>query len=269
MSTINTEILKGVEKTMLLPLWGRYTESKKKNGLIQDMKCIEVVESMGIDFSNIEKEQHPLSRLAWIARAWNSDHEINNLMCKDQEYTVICLGCGLDTAYFRLKRNNIHWYDMDLPNVMEIRKKLLGISESITVISESILESSSYETIEVKGKLIVLALGILYYFTESEIKIILNNIASLSDDILMIMDYFSEKGVIVSNKMVLQNNQETKMIWYANNPEDIVSLHPGIQLVESYPMFHKINPYLSEDQKVMASISDSQSINSLAVLKIK
>lgn len=55
--------LQGIEKTILYPLWGRYTESKKPNGLIRDDKCIELVEKNGIDLAAVEKEQHAVNRL--------------------------------------------------------------------------------------------------------------------------------------------------------------------------------------------------------------
>lgn len=267
MTEMHTDIFKGVEKTMLLPLWGRYSESIKSNGLIRDEKCVEMVEKMGLDFSGIEQRQHPLTRLAWIARAWNTDHEIGRLLDQEKESTVVCLGCGLDTSYFRLNRGPMHWVDMDLPNVIKIRKQLLGAPKSVTMIAGSVLDGGGFGKIEVKGALIVLAVGLLYYFTRPEVKKIVGHISSLSDESFLVLDYFSEQGVAVSNKMVLQYG-DARMIWFANDPGELMPLHPGIRLVESYPMFKKIFPLLSKEEQAMADLSDRQSINSMAILKI-
>ena len=37
--------------------------------------------------------------------------------------TIIHLGCGLDSRCLRVKNNNISWYDIDFPLVIEERKK--------------------------------------------------------------------------------------------------------------------------------------------------
>ncbi len=259
--------LKSVEKTMLLPLWGRYTESKKENGLIRDEKCVEIVERMGLDFSGIQKQQHPLTRLAWVARAWNTDCEISRLVKEKGEITVVCLGCGLDTSYFRLSHDQLHWVDIDLPNVIKIRERLIGTQKGVTMIPGSVLQSSSFKGIKVKGYPVVLAVGLLCYFTRAEVKKIMENIAGTACEATLILDYFSEEGVQISNKIVLQSHPEVRMTWSAENPGEVCALHPGLRLVEGYPMFQKIFPFLSEEQQAMACVSDRRKINSMAAIK--
>jgi O-methyltransferase involved in polyketide biosynthesis len=260
--------LHGIEHTMLLPLWGRYTESKKRNGLIKDDKCIEIVTKLGLDFTDIAAQQHPVSRLSWIARAWNLDFELNRLSAAEKEITVVCLGCGLDTAFFRSTHSHRHWYDIDLLQVIELRKKLLGNVMHCTMISGSVLDPMSFQNIKIAGTLVVLALGLLYYFTEAEVKQIFKNIASLTNHAKIIIDYCSEKGVAMANKMILQNCHGTKMFWFANNETQLRSLHPHIKVIESYPVFQKISPLLSEQEAAVAALSDQQNINSFAIIEI-
>lgn len=266
---MNEEALAGVEQTLLLPLWGRYSESKKPHGLLKDDKCVEVVDRLQLDFTALERQQHPLTRLAWITRAWNTDRELSRCMEGTPEVTVVCLGCGLETAFYRSPHSRMHWYDLDLPNVMELRKRALGSHESVTMLSGSVLEQSSFAPIRVQGKLIVLALGLLCYFTEAEVKTVFGNIASLAEESVLILDYFSELGVAVSNQLVLQNNRESPMIWHADGTEELAALYPGIQVLDTYPMFQNIRPLLSETEAAMAARSDQQNINSIALLKFK
>ena len=269
MDRISLKSLIGVEKTMLMPLWGRWSESIKENGLIYDKKSIELVNNMEFDFSNIEKSQHPVTRLAWIARAWNTDHELSTYAPKNKEFTTICLGCGLDTAFYRNDFPLMNWIDVDLVNIIEVRKQLLGDTKGATMHAGSVLNKSTYDNIQTNNPVIVIALGLLCYFSESDVKVIMNNISSLSLNVIIIMDYFSEIGIAISNKMVLPKDSDIKMIWHANSQEDLLSLHPNIEIIETYPMFRKIIPYLSPEEKAMASISDQKAINSIAVMKFK
>lgn len=261
------ETLRGVEKTMLLPLWGRWSESVKENGLICDKKSIELVNRMDYDFQSFEGTQHPLTRLAWITRAWNTDHELK-IYASNIPFTTICLGCGLDTAFYRNQIPNMNWVDVDLPSVIQVRIQLIGDTEGVTMHAGSILEKSTFDAIQTDGPIIVLALGLLSYFNESEVQEIISNISSLSAEVLIIMDYFSETGIAVSNKMVLADNPDARMIWHAEGPVDLLSLHPGIEVVETYPMFHKIMPLLSEQEQLAASMSDQKQINSMAILRL-
>jgi O-methyltransferase involved in polyketide biosynthesis len=264
---MNLETLKGVERTLLLPLWGRWSESIKENSLIYDQKSVELVACMDYDFQSLESTQHPLTRLAWITRAWNTDHELK-IHAPSIPFTTICLGCGLDTAFYRNKIPKMNWVDVDLPNVIQIRRQLFGETEGITMHAGSALEKSTFDAIQTDGPVIVLALGLLCYFNESEVKGIMSNLSCLSSEVLIIMDYFSETGIAVSNKMVLADNPDTKMIWHAEGPDDLLSLHTGIEVVETYPMFHKIMAFLSEQERSAASISDQKQINSMAIIRL-
>lgn len=178
--------LTGVEKTMLIPLWGRYSETKKWDGLIHDTKCIEIVEANRIDFTEIEKEQHPANRIAWFARAWNVDNEVKQLLHDTSNATIINLGCGLDTTYYRLNLDTITWYDIDLKNVIDIRQEIFSPNEHIQLISGSILDDELYSEIESSGVTIVIAVGLLYYFSNEQVKSIFARLQNLKKDKLYV-----------------------------------------------------------------------------------
>jgi hypothetical protein len=97
---------------------------------------VEIVEQHGLDLKLTELEQHPLTRLAWVARAWNTDEMLRGVL-EDENTTVLCLGCGLDTAYYRSGQRAARWYDMDLPPVIECRRRLIGEEERCAMIAAS------------------------------------------------------------------------------------------------------------------------------------
>lgn len=70
---VHTTSLSGVHKTLLLPLWGRAMESRKAKPLLVDRAAAEIVGRLDYDFSTIAAGTHPLTRLAWIARAIHID----------------------------------------------------------------------------------------------------------------------------------------------------------------------------------------------------
>jgi O-methyltransferase involved in polyketide biosynthesis len=128
----------------------------------------------------LETRQHPASRLAWVARAWNLDRELR-IRIGSAPVTVVCLGAGLDTAYFRLDRpGNVSWYDIDLPDVAELRGRVLGAEPHVITIAGSVLERETYRLVKVAGRLIVVALGLLYYFDQTGVQTIFGHIGSVA-----------------------------------------------------------------------------------------
>jgi O-methyltransferase involved in polyketide biosynthesis len=258
--------LTGVMGTLLLPLMGRYTESKKVSGLIHDDKCVELVERHNLDLSAIEKAQHPLTRLAWVARAWNTDAALSGLLSSG-EATVLCLGCGLDTAYFRAGEKAVRWYDMDLPPVMEWRRHLIGEYGRCAMIAGDVRDAAVYAGIEVTGPLVVLAMGVLCYLTADEVKQVLALAGGLAADVTLVCDYFSEKGIEVGNSMVVKG-RGAPMIWHADSARDIAAMRPGAQVLDDYPLFARILPSLTAADAAMAAQSDAVRIQSMAVVRL-
>jgi len=42
------------------------------------------------------------------------------------EAVVVHIGCGLDSRFERVDNGQVEWYDLDLPHVIELRRKLIG-----------------------------------------------------------------------------------------------------------------------------------------------
>jgi len=191
-------------------------KAKKKDGLIRDEMSIAIAGKLGIDFSSIEAQPQAGSRLAWVARAWNVDRELRGVT-QNGPATVVSLGCGLDTAYFRLGNAGVRWYDIDLPAVVSLRNRLIDRVPGCEVIAGSIIDPETYASVQVRGKLVILAVGVLYYFTEEQVRVVFDNIAHLHTDAHMIMDYCSSRGVEMANQTVVHNCSGARMIWAVEN----------------------------------------------------
>lgn len=263
----NQPALTGVAQTMLLPLWGRYSESVKPDGLIRDDKCVEMVRQSGLNLAAVGRTQHPLTRLAWVARAWNADAALRGLTAQGNT-TVLCLGCGLDTAFYRSGAGAVRWYDMDLPAVIAWRRQLVGEHERCRMIPGSVLDKKSYASVHAAGRLVVLALGLLCYFTADEVRRILSLAADAADDTVLVCDYFSKTGVAVSNRMVVAG-AGAPMVWHAELAQSIAAMRPDAQVLDDYALFKRIMPLLSPADAAMAAKSDAVPVESMAVVRLQ
>jgi len=101
--------LGGVEETLLVPLWGRAKISRESPYILDDTKAIELVEQLDYDFSRLDKSLGVLGNLLHAARAKHLDDKIRAYMAKHPKASVIDLGAGLDTAFYRVDNGSIHW----------------------------------------------------------------------------------------------------------------------------------------------------------------
>jgi O-methyltransferase involved in polyketide biosynthesis len=46
---------------------------------------------------------------------------------------VVHIGCGLDTRFERVDNGQVEWYGLDLPEVIELRRQLIGGKRSATI----------------------------------------------------------------------------------------------------------------------------------------
>ena len=106
--------LTGVSETLLGPLWGRAKLSRERNPVLNDAKAIELIEQIDYDFSTIERNIPPEVDLLIVARAKQFDDKVKAYIAEYPRASVVNIGAGLDTTFYRIDNGTVHWYDLDL-----------------------------------------------------------------------------------------------------------------------------------------------------------
>ncbi|HYA61082.1 MAG TPA: class I SAM-dependent methyltransferase [Candidatus Acidoferrum sp.] len=174
--------LTGVSETLLFCLWGRAQLSKKYSSLFYDAKAVELAEKIDYDFSNSEvpfegiwlnislKGNLPPFGLPAL-RAKKFDEKIKAYIKEHPRASVVNIGAGLDTTFYRVDNGTIQWYDLDLPAVIEIRRQLLPEPDRTTYIAESLFDPSwCKDIIYTDGGVFMVVGGVLPFFEASEVK---------------------------------------------------------------------------------------------------
>ena len=159
--------LAGVQETLLIPLAARAYETKMDNRRINDIKAAEMMTEIEYDF---EKFNAKMSQEGVIARTIILDREVQNLIDHFPDAVCICIGCGLDTRYHRIQHSQVQWYNIDFPEVIALRKKLLPENENVHLIGRSALDMSWTEEIgQGNKKVIVIIEGMLMYLKQEDV----------------------------------------------------------------------------------------------------
>jgi O-methyltransferase involved in polyketide biosynthesis len=264
--------LGNIQKTLLLPLWGRAFESTKTNPILLDTKACEIIKSINYDFESLSCKMKRLSQLAWIARCVNIDRTLNDFIGIHHDATIVNIGCGLDTTFDRIDNGNIFWYDLDLPDVIALRSKFICETGRRKFISSSFLDYGWFDYLKDARNIFFISAGVFYYFEENDIKDFFINIAGKFPGSEMIFDASSKLGVKVSNKKVIEDSgldERSYLKWSIEKSKEIKKWDKRIKILEEYNMFGGIRKYLSFEEKIGTLISDFLNIMYMVHLRFK
>ena len=125
--------LKGLEDTLYIPLMARIYASKKFPEFFYDEKALSL-ESF-IPTNEIKENSTEYFYMASVCRQYTIDKKIRRFIETKDLSNVVFLGAGLETAYNRIGNKTVNFYQVDLPDVIEVRRSLLGEAENECLIS--------------------------------------------------------------------------------------------------------------------------------------
>jgi O-methyltransferase involved in polyketide biosynthesis len=263
--------LTGVQETLLLPLWGRAFETKKDKPLLIDKEAVRIIDQIDYDFSQIERRVNPLSRMAWVARSIYFDQKIADFLKAYPTGTIINIGCGLDTTYERVHNGKATWYEVDFPEVIETRKKVIRETTNRLFLPYSVFDPKWYAAVTSKEPVLIMIAGVIYYFQEHEVKALFQALRDHFGTVQVIFDYSSIKGMEIANKKVIDDGGMDKSAYLKWGINDITALEKwngGITVDEHMKMFADHRKRYPFPKRLGMWISDTASIMSLAKITI-
>jgi O-methyltransferase involved in polyketide biosynthesis len=248
-----------VQKTLFLPLWGRANETLKKNPLLVDKTAVEIMKRVNYDLSPIANNMHEITKFAWIVRTLLMDRVIRQFLIVHPRGTIVNIGCGLDTTFDRIDNGLCTWYDLDLPDVIELRRQFISEKDRRRFVSSSLLEEGWLKLLKSTEGLLFMAAGVLYYFEEEMIRRFFLKLADTFPESELVCDVSSPMGVRAANKIVIQASgldERSFLKWGVKSVSDIRHWDPRIKLIKKYPYFKGMKRHLEPKYRFAAMMSD-------------
>jgi O-methyltransferase involved in polyketide biosynthesis len=259
-----------LQKTLFMPLWARAIETQKEIPVLIDDAAVKIIKSVDFDFSVMTQNVPEISRLSWIARCKRYDMVIKDYINKNPDGTIVNIGCGLDTTFERTGSSTVKWYDLDLPDVIDLKTKFLKESDKRKFISCSFLDTTWFDDIIVNEKVLFISAGVFVYFEEKEIRDFLAKAADRFEDSELFFDVTSPKGLEIANQVIQKSGLDSRSFfrWGLTDKSIITSWDTRIKLLNTYYTFSIDGLRMSEENKQIALISDSLDIQYMLHLKI-
>lgn len=226
----NIELTLGdVQETALIPLAVKANETKRKNPRITDSKAVEIVEKLGIDTQKYDKF---MSHEGVVARTILFDRLAKSFIEKYPDAVCINMGCGLDNRFERVDNGRILWYDIDLPDSIEVRRKAYEDTDRRKMISGSALENDWTSQIEKRRHTLVIMEGLLMYFSKEQVGTVLNVIHDNFEDTVLLCELMHPLVAGNSDKHDTVKNTGAKFGWGTKSGEELMPLCDGLKLIK-------------------------------------
>ena len=180
--------LSGVPEIMLQTVYARAKE-RRGRGAIHDAKAEELIEKLDYDFTLADKDT--AMRSGVIARTIVLDKLTKSWLAAHSGAVVVNIACGLDTRCYRMS-GYAHWYNLDLPETMAVREKLLPESGTISQIAMSAMDNWGGEIKEQAVPVLVIIEGLTMYLSEADMQRIFAVISGRFQKAAVFMEIMNE-----------------------------------------------------------------------------
>jgi len=266
MSEINSQTLSSVSETLLVTLYLRAMETQRPDALIKDEKAVELVTRLSsgspirYDFERIKLlHLNEANKMVIILRSREFDRYAANFLARHSDAVVVHIGCGLDSRFERVDNGQVEWYDLDLPDVIELRRKLTGSARQITgdeaeryhLLGCSVLEDAWLEAVSVHRKrpFLFLAEGVFMYLEEIQAKSLVLLLRNQFPGAELVFDAYSPIHNLVSNLQTSIFGFHAHWgIWHGQEVEAWGNASPtgaGIRLLDEWCYLDEPDPRLS------------------------
>ena len=220
---------RSVEWTNLVTLYLRAYESRSSQPILGDHAAAAAVERIDYDFKRVHRAAQPWWGQYLVAlRAKTLDDWTTDFMRRHPDAVVLHLGCGLDTRAFRLDPpSTVQWFDLDQPDVIELRRKLYDQTDTYRMIGSSVTDPDWLEQIPAGRPAAVVAEGLLMYIAEREVRELFGRVVRRFDGGELLFDRTSPSSPWLSK---LFTHGIVK--WGVRDARDLEGWNLGLHFVE-------------------------------------
>jgi O-methyltransferase involved in polyketide biosynthesis len=225
--------LKEAQETLLITLYSKVVESRQPAPIFIDAKAQQILDGVAYDFSRLKTPRK--TTIMVCLRAKKLDTYAQQFLTEHPQGVVLHLGCGLDSRCLRVEHPQADWYDLDLPDVIELRRKFYNESANYHMIPSSAADLRWIENIPAAGRpVLAIAEGLFMYLTEEEVKALILKLKSASPGCRLAFDAFSALTARNAQKHASIKETGAGIHWSIDDAHEIETWAEGIRLREEW-----------------------------------
>jgi O-methyltransferase involved in polyketide biosynthesis len=224
--------LGAVQETLFIPLAARARESQKRHPVLRDPKAVEMVRSIDYDAG---KYGRGAGGSVTVLRTAIIDHWVRGFLAEHPAGTVAELGTGLNTRFERTDNGQVHWFDLDLPDTIALRREFFADTSRRQMVAASVLDEEWLPVVaHSQGPYCFVTDGVLAYLPEDQVTRLLTRIAERFPGALLVLDTYSRQTLDQQHRLAAKRNIPARWAWACDDPRSLEPL--GLQVVQTVPI---------------------------------
>ena len=244
----------GAANTLFVPLVARIAISKEFPEYFYDPRALELEPYLP---DGAAKGASQYTNMASVSRYYNMDQMVTAFAQKHASCNVVYLGAGLETAYDRLceKLPGVNWFECDLPEVIEARKKVFGQREKETLLPGDMFKMEWAKELDSSLPTLLIVSGVFQYFHEEKIIAFIKGCGKAFPMGEMIFDATSESGLKFTNWFIKRTGNANALMYFGINDSKAFAEKCGMALLEVRTFYPDALKMLRKKLSLMTRIS--------------
>lgn len=238
--------LSGVAETLLIPLYNRAVESQRPDAIMKDERAAALVRQMSYDFDQVKKiRMSEGNRVARIMLTREMDRYARDFLSRHPKGVVVHIGCGLDSRFERVDNGQVEWFDLDLPDVIELRRKFIGDEgERYHLLGCSAFEDTWLDAVKVHSQrpFLFLAENVFVYFMEAQVKSLVLKLRHHFPGAELVFDGWTPFFVWLGNRQLSSSKFAGLLRWGFWHSQELESWGEGIHMLGQWGFFDQPEP---------------------------
>ena len=244
-----------VATTGFLTLYCHAIESQSNEPILKDQKSVEVVKELNKLLSRSGKKLDKIFVKGKInkalvthitIRAKKYDEYVRDFLEKYEKGIVVNIGCGLDSRFSRIDNGKVFFYDLDLPEMTDIKRLFFKETSRYRIIASSVLDYNWMSIISKhEGPFLFMAEGVFMYLNQTEVESLILKLQKEFSGSELVCEVFNSFWLkwplksLINFKMrkELHLGKDITFNFGIRNSEDFEKWNKGIQFLDDWSYF--------------------------------
>jgi O-methyltransferase involved in polyketide biosynthesis len=234
-----------VQETLLIPLYARAVENRKEFPVLRDARAEEIVAAIDYDFARFDGLP---SLTGAMLRTVLFDRWVADFLTEHPDGTVVEIGTGLNTRYERLDNGRVTWFDLDLPDVIDLRGHFFADTARRTMIAASVTDEAWATEVASRtaGPCLFVAEAVLPYLPEPDVRRVVDLLCDRFPGSLLALDTAGPGFFDTQEEHDALSKVAARMQWYCPDPARLADWRPGVHVAASHTLTSLPGPLAGE-----------------------
>lgn len=255
--------MEAISETLFLPLYALALESRRDDPILADQGAVSLTAELNRSFAGSDLPLHrrlirgdlPQTLVTTMAlRIRRFDRYVSEFLKDEPDGVVVNLGCGLDDRRRRTDNGRVRWFDLDLPEVIDLRRRYLPESDRMQFLASSVLDLQWLDALpdEPGRSFLFVAEGLFMYLPPDGVKTLVLALAERHPGAELVAEVANStivrmmRGRLGRSKFRRQFGVSADVVYQfgLSNSHDMEQWGPGLVLLDDWTYFDEPEPRL-------------------------